>query len=116
AGEVGVDPHLDRLALTPRPGPVRKDVQHGLGAPPGFVVVEVVFRKAAGVHDTEVRADTGPGVRRRLAAIVEAGPYETAGEPTPRIESTPPLLGGGAVALWLVDVVGAHVTALRVVG
>ena len=74
-------PDVDLLAFPARPVPVRKQVQHGLLAPPGLVIEEIVLRKAAGVHDAEVRGDARPGVeRRRLAAIVEARPHEAAGD------------------------------------
>ena len=116
----------DRDCCAPRrrsPGPpcrvqfqCGKRCSTGLVAPPRLVVVVVVLRKAARVHHAEVRADARPLVRRRLAAIVEAGPDEAAGEPGARREVRPPRLRRVARPPGLVDVVGADVAAHRVVG
>ncbi len=78
AVEVRVDPDGDVLALEAGPVPVREDVQHRRRRPPRLVVVERVLREPAEVDDAVLRADVRPRVRRRLAAIVEAGPHEAA--------------------------------------
>ena len=93
AFEVGVAPDVDLLSLAAAPVPVRKEVQDGVVAPPRLVVVEVVLREAADVQDAEVRVDARPFVGRRLAAVIEAGPDEAAGEPETDGVMAPPRLG-----------------------
>ena len=64
----------------PRPVPVRQHVHERLAREERLVQVERVLREAAGVENAPVRADARPPVRRRLAAVVEAGPGEQAGD------------------------------------
>ena len=51
-----------------------------------------ILGEAAQVDDAELRTHRGPAVRRRLAAVVEAGPGESAGQPVARAVEAPPLL------------------------
>src|SRR5580692_6161637 len=101
-------PDSDLFALHAGPVPVRKKMQHGLLSPPRLVVVEGVFGKSAGVDDAVLRADVGPAVGRGLAAIVEAGPHEAAGQPGAGVAETPPAFGRGAAGCG-VGIVGADV-------
>src|SRR5205814_1157881 len=111
---VAVAPDGDRLALFPRPVPVRQQLDQRPGPPPGLVVEEVVLREAADVHDPEVGVDAGPAVGCRLALVVEAGPDEP-----PRYEGAPgerlPTGLSGRAPRGTVQVVGADVAALAVV-
>ena len=75
---------------------MRKQVEHRLRRPPGLVVVEGVFGKAARVDDSVLRTDVGPLVGRGLPAIVEPGPHESPGKPWPRVAEPPPAFGGCA--------------------
>ena len=104
----------DFLAFPARPIPVRQQVQHGVGRPPRFVVIENVLRKTARVENAEMRADARPPIWRRLAAIIEAGPDERTGEPRAGGKETPPAFGGGGPARPD-DVVGGDVTVLAIV-
>ena len=114
---IAVRPDLDRLALAARPVPVRQQMhQRPVGPPPRAVVIIIVLGEAAGVEDSELRADAREGVvGRRLAAIVEAGPDEAAGDVRPVGDDRPPFLGGGRPPRML-GVVGADDVARRVVG
>src|SRR5690348_18399596 len=76
--KIGLNPHVNRFALTLLPVPVRKEVEHGLGTPPRFVIVEIVLREAEHIDNAELRVDGRPAVRSRFAAVVEAGPRESA--------------------------------------
>src|SRR6185437_5092641 len=111
--EVAVSPDVDLLSLASGPVPVGKQVQHRAGTPPGLIIVEGVFRKAAGVHDSEVRADARPVVWRWLAAIVETCPDKTACKPTARYRVLPPFLRRRPITR-LVDVVRADVAVHRI--
>ena len=91
--EVGMHPDGDRFAFPLLPIPMWKEMQHGLRAPPCFVVIKVVLGEAAHVDDAELRVDRRPSVGRGLAAIVEAGPGKAARQPFPRAIKLPPLLG-----------------------
>src|SRR5579864_1704546 len=77
---IAMRPHADGLAFFPRPIPVRKNVQDGLRSPPRLIIKESVLGKAARVDNAEMRADTGPVVRRRLAAIIESRPEKSTRE------------------------------------
>ena len=50
-------PHADDLAFALLPVPMRKQMQDGLIAPPGFVIEVVVLGEAAHVQDAELRVD-----------------------------------------------------------
>src|SRR5258708_1177295 len=75
-----MDPHVDRLSFAAGPIPVRQHMDYRFRTPPGLIVVVAILRKAALIHDAEVRIDAGPAVRRWLALIVEPGPDETTGD------------------------------------
>ena len=90
--EVRVRPNGDRLAFASFPVPVWQQVQHWIVSPPCLVIEEIVFRKAAGVHDAKLRADGWPAVGRGLAAIVEARPGKATGKPLTLGVELPPLL------------------------
>ena len=80
-GVVGVGEHGRGLALAAGPGPVRQQVQGGLGGvPAGAVQVVPVLGQAGQVQNAEVGAVRRPGfvVGRRLAEVVEASPHELA--------------------------------------
>src|SRR5262245_13787137 len=100
-------PDGNRLALALLPIPVREQMQHWFGSPPGLVVIEVVFGEAAHVDDSELRVDGRPSVRCGFAAIVEAGPGEPARQPLPRSIEFPPFFGelrpGGVVQIVRAD-------------
>src|ERR1035441_4294532 len=104
--QVRVYPDRDFLPLQARPVPVRKQVQRRLRRPPRLEVEEAVLRKTAGIDNAILRADVGPLVGRRLAAVVEARPDEASGEPRPRVAEAPPTLagraagGGGEIGRW----------------
>src|SRR5690348_2147321 len=57
-----------------------KNVKHRLFRPARLIIIEKIFREAAGVHDAEMRADARPAVGRGLTSIIEAGPDESAGD------------------------------------
>src|SRR5579863_1145870 len=105
-------PDLDLLAFLPGPVPVRKQVNHWLPTrhlgPPGLVIEKIILRKAADIHDAEVRVDAGPAVGRGLAPIIEAGPRKTARHEWTRVVDAPPIFRRGRPG-WIVDVVGADV-------
>ena len=82
---IAINPDIDRLSGV-RPVPVRENVQHGFDRPVGLVIIIIVLRKTAGVHHAKMRVDVGPPVRRRLAAIIKAGPDEPARRPGPGME------------------------------
>ena len=110
--EIGVTPHVDLLARLPVP--MRQEMQHGLRAPLRLIVVIVVLGKSARVHDPEVRADARPTIeRRRLAAVVEPGPDESAGDVGSIRHVRPPGLRGRGPP-WMIGVVRGYV-ALRIV-
>src|ERR1017187_4513418 len=67
-------------------------MQRRLLSPPCFVVVEVVLRKSAHVHDAELRIDGRPSVGSRLASIVEASPGKSTRFPLMRTVELPPSL------------------------
>src|SRR5581483_4231095 len=67
-------------------------MEHRLRAPPRLVIVKIVFSTSAPVHDSKMRIDAWPTVRSGLAAIVEAGPREAAGEKWPGVVELPPKL------------------------
>src|ERR1017187_171417 len=67
-------------------------MQRRLSPPPRFVVVEVVLRKSAHVHNAELRVDGRPSVGSRLAAVVEAGPGKSTRFPLMRAVELPPSL------------------------
>src|ERR1039458_5315401 len=77
---VRIDPDGDLLAFQTRPIPVREYVQYRLRGPPGLEVEEAVFGESARVDNAVLRADVGPAVRRRLAAVVEARSEEHTSE------------------------------------
>src|SRR5215831_18950066 len=83
-------PDGDLLSVPLLPIPMGEQMQHGLRSPPGFVVIEVVLRKAAHVDDAELRVDGGPSVGCGLAAIIESSPREATGEPFARGVELPP--------------------------
>src|SRR5579864_261898 len=100
-------PQGNWLVLALLPIPMGKEVEHRLRSPPCFVVIEVVFGKAAHVDDAELRIDRWTSVRGRLPAVIEPRPCEPAGEPFTRGIELPPLLGElrpGSV----IQIVSAH--------
>src|SRR5437773_1660903 len=109
--EIGETPDVDFLTLSAAPVPVRKQMQYGFRSPPRLVIVENVFGEAAGVQRAEVRTDTGPAVRRRLATIIKSGPGKGAGEKGAFSENLPPSFGRHGIA-GMVNVVGADVALL----
>ena len=113
--QVAVDPDVDLLAFLSGPVPVRKHVQRRASSPTRPVVVEVVLGEAAHVQDAEVRVDAGPAVGRGLAAVVEAGPGEAAGQEGPLVVEFPPDFGESGPGR-AVDVVGADVAPSRLSG
>src|SRR5215813_6284231 len=93
---------------------MRKQMQHRFVLPPRSVVIEDVFGKAAGVENSKMRTDARPRVRRRLAAIVEAGPTERAGEKRALRKYLPPTLGGRGVA-GMIYIISADIAFLFVI-
>src|SRR5689334_6372258 len=89
-------------------------MQHWLRLPPRLVVIENVLGKTASVENSKMRTDAGPGVRRRFAAIIEAGPVEGARQERALGEDFPPAFGRGRVA-GMIHVVSADVASLFVV-
>src|SRR3954466_8337046 len=90
--------------------------QRLIGPPPGAVIEVIVLGKAAGVENSELRADAREfGVGSRLAAIVEAGPDETAGDVRAVGDDGPPFLRRGRPPRML-GVVSAHDVPRRIVG
>src|SRR5438874_546633 len=87
---IGETPHVDPAALHAPPVPMREQVQHVAVAPPRSVVVEVVLREPAEIHQPEVRERARPLVRDGLAPVVEADPDETASQPWTLGEIRPP--------------------------
>src|SRR5579864_4073063 len=83
-------PHGNGLVLALLPIPMGKEVEHRLRSPPCFVVIEVVFGKAAHVDDAELRIDRWPSVRGRLPAAIDPRPGQPAGEPFPGGIDLPP--------------------------
>ena len=53
---------------------MRKQVDHRLIGKARLIEVEGVLRESAGIHNTELRRDRGPGERRGLASVVKARP------------------------------------------
>ena len=77
---IAVNPDIYRVSFVACQVPVGQDVQHGLVRPPSLQVVSLIFREAAIVQDAELRARSGKLHRVRLAAVVETGPVEQAGQ------------------------------------
>src|SRR6266478_4167530 len=102
------------LPFLAHPVPMREEVEHGFSSPPGLVIEVVVFRKAASIHNSEVRTDARPFIRRWLPAIIETGPDKTAGEKGAFGEDFPPAFGVETV-VGKVDVVSADVAFLFVI-
>src|ERR1039457_4047588 len=81
-------------------------MQRRLSPPPRFVVVEVVLRKSAHVHNAELRVDGRPSVGSGLTPIVKAGPGKSARFPFTRAVELPP--GFGSFPPTYHAVVGVH--------
>src|SRR5580704_869880 len=93
---------------------MRQQVDDRFVRPPGLIVVKIVLRKTAGVHDAEMGVNARPAIGRRFAAIVETRPRKSAGQPWTVGEILPPRLGGVRPTRGIV-VVGADVTAFLVI-
>ena len=113
---VAVDAHVDRLAFAARPVPVRQQVDHRLGGPGGLQVVAAVLQRAGRVHHPELGRHGRPAEGRGLAAVVEAGPDEHAGQEGPLGIEAPGFLDGRGRRAARSPVVGGDLHARRVVG
>src|ERR1035438_4790224 len=85
-----MDPDFHLLALLPRPVPVREEMQRGLRSPPCLVIVKVVLGETAHIHNAEMGVDARPPVGRRLAAVIESRPGESARQERARVVKLPP--------------------------
>src|SRR5271170_134800 len=92
---------------------MRQQMQNDFVAPPRLIVIKIVLRKTAGVHDAELRTDARPVVRRRLTAIIKTRPDKSAGEPWTRGKKWPPVLR--RLTIQRLAVVSGHITVFRVV-
>src|ERR1017187_28728 len=90
--QVRINPDGNFAAFLSRPVPVWKQMQTLRLSPPGFVVVEIVLRETAHIHDAELRVDRRPPVRRWFPAIIKARPGEAARGPLARAIELPPAL------------------------
>src|ERR1035441_9945803 len=82
-------------------------MQHWIASPPCLVIKEIIFGKAAGIDDAELRADGWPAIGCRLAAIVKACPGKAPCKPLSLCIELPPLLRDlGPVSM--VHIVSAH--------
>src|ERR1700676_1748791 len=89
-------PDRDLLPFESRPVPMREQVQHGLIGPPRLVVEERVLRESAGVDHAVLRTDVWPLIGRWFAAVIEAGPHESARDIGPCAHEAPPAFRRGA--------------------
>src|SRR5450759_1737626 len=87
-------PHGNDLAFLSLPIPMRRYMQNVDVSPPCLIIVIVIFRKAAHIHNPEMGVDTRPCERRRFAAIVEPCPGKRSFKPFSRRIEFPPLLSG----------------------
>src|SRR5215831_7822389 len=65
-------------------------MQYRLIGPPGLVIEEGVLGKPARVDHAILRTDVRPLIGRRLAAVIEPGPYEAAGNVRSCAYESPP--------------------------
>src|SRR5580693_3631515 len=95
-------------------------MQHRICAPPCLIIKIIIFRESTGIHDSEMRTDVRPIVGSWLAAIIEAGPCETAGKEWAGIVILPPgfrsrgprrkiqIVSADVSALWIVFINSAR--------
>src|ERR1019366_4089826 len=109
--EIGFGLHEDLLAFSPRPVPVREQVQKRLVIPPCLVVKVRIFGETACIYYAELRTHAWPCIGRRLSTIVEAGPSESTREPGPGVVEVPPRLPFIHIGVWIDDVVRTYPVA-----
>src|SRR6185437_1064589 len=78
---IAVTPDVNVLPFPAGPVPMWKQVQHGLIAPAGLIIVVGIFGETAKVHDGVLRTHCRPLKGNWLASIVKTRPHKSSCHP-----------------------------------
>src|SRR4051812_38755509 len=84
-------------------------MQYVLVGPPALIIIIDILWKPTHVHQSKMRINIRPFVRRRLAAVVKTGPYKSP-EPVVIRSCEPPPFFRGACPPWRGDVLVRYIT------